>query len=99
MCTHSKWANEQTLKTELHVPFYLSVHAFVYSNPFYRTYKYTMTQINFLPLPGFEPGSLGTVSRWPIQYAMVPHQALAKNFITSTTNASTMTEDSYRSPV
>ena len=20
MCTHSKWANEQTLKTELHIP-------------------------------------------------------------------------------
>ena len=30
MCTHSKWANEQTLKTELLVPFYMSVHAFVY---------------------------------------------------------------------
>ena len=30
MCTHSKWANEQTLKTELHIPFYLSVHAFFY---------------------------------------------------------------------
>ena len=29
MCTYSKWANEQTQKTELHVPFYLSVHAFV----------------------------------------------------------------------
>ena len=30
MCTHSKWANEQTLKTELRIPFYLSVHAFFY---------------------------------------------------------------------
>ena len=30
MCTHSKWANEQTLKTELGIPFYLSVHAFFY---------------------------------------------------------------------
>ena len=35
----------------------------IFYNPFYRTYKYTMTQINFLPPPGFEPGSLGTVSR------------------------------------
>ena len=30
MCTHSKWANEQTLKAELHIPFYLSVHSFFY---------------------------------------------------------------------
>ena len=30
MCTYSKGANEQTLKTELRVPFYLSVHAFIY---------------------------------------------------------------------
>ena len=37
--------------------------SFIYYDPFYRTYKYTMTQINFLPPPGFEPGSLGTVSR------------------------------------
>ena len=29
-CMHSKRANEQTLKSELHFPFYLSVHAFVY---------------------------------------------------------------------
>ena len=29
---------------------------------FYRTYKYTMTQINVPPSLGFEPGSLGTVS-------------------------------------
>ena len=32
--------------------------SFIYYDPFYRTYKYTMTQINFLPPPGFEPGSL-----------------------------------------
>ena len=31
VCTQSKWANEQTLKTEL-LPFYLSVHAFFYYN-------------------------------------------------------------------
>ena len=30
MGTHSKWANEQTLKTELRIPYYLSVHAFFY---------------------------------------------------------------------
>ena len=27
---HSKWANEQTIITELCIPFYLLVHAFVY---------------------------------------------------------------------
>ena len=31
------------------------------------------TQLNFHPPPGFEPGSLGTVSRWLIRYATVPH--------------------------
>ena len=29
MCTHSKWANEQTLKKELHIPIYLSVHLII----------------------------------------------------------------------
>ena len=30
VCTHSKGANEQTLKPELRIPFFLSVHAFFY---------------------------------------------------------------------
>ena len=42
MCIHSKWANEQTLKTELCIPIYLSVHAFVYHynipSPKYQSY-------------------------------------------------------------
>ena len=32
-----------------------------------------MTQINFLPPLGFEPGSLGTVSRWLLHYATELH--------------------------
>ena len=27
--------------------------SFIYYDPFYRTYKYTMTQINFFPSPSF----------------------------------------------
>ena len=42
-----------------------------YYDPFYRTYKYTMTQIIFLPPPGFEPGSLGTVT-YPLCYCTPP---------------------------
>ena len=34
---------------------------------------YTKSQILFLPPMGFEPRSLGTVSRWLIHNAMVPH--------------------------
>ena len=39
-----------------------------------RTYN-TIYINKFLPPPGFEPGSLGTISRWLIHYAMVPHNA------------------------
>ena len=37
-----------------------------------RTYN-TIYINKFLPPPGCEPGSLGTVSRWLIHYATVPH--------------------------
>ena len=59
--------NEQSVHEKVSQNFFFKVgpnqSSFIYYNPFYRTYKYTMTQINFLPPPGFEPRSLGNASR------------------------------------
>ena len=49
-------------KTVTVAPMQANVEVCFYYDSFYRTYKYTMTHINFLPPPGFEPRSLDTVS-------------------------------------
>ena len=46
------------------------------TNPPWLDTDHTINICKFLPLLGFEPGSLGAVSRWLIRYPTTPHSIL-----------------------
>ena len=52
----------------------------------------------FLPPPGFEPGSLGTLSTWLIHYVTVPHDKAIDVYFKGVANSAVLESDRDRPP-